>query len=93
MFAGLFLYLSAITPFSLYNQYNSLMLSFKLFFFLIFFLCSRKKLLLKYFVISIVTILLGLVATFVSKYEFSQSRFFLYSTILLHFYITRDEPK
>jgi hypothetical protein len=38
MFAGLFLYLSAITPFSLYNQYNSLMLSFKLFFFFIIFI-------------------------------------------------------
>jgi len=85
MFAGLFLYLSAITPFSLYNQYNLLMVTIKLFFFIIFFFISRKKILLKYFIISIVVIILGLAATIISQYEFSYSRFFLYSIILIFF--------
>ena len=85
MFAGLFLFLSAITPFSLYNSYNSLMITLKLFFFCIFFFISRKKIILKYFIISIVVILLGLAASIISQYEFSYSRFLLYLIFLFAF--------
>lgn len=82
LLSGLFLYLSVIIPFALYNKYSELMVALKLFFFLLFFLISRKKLLLKYFIIGLFILIMASISSLISKYEFSITRFIIYLIII-----------
>lgn len=87
-FSGLFLYLSAITPHALYHKYSELMIGLKLFLFIVFLLISKKTIILKYFIIGIFVLILGLIGSLWSDdYGFSISRFIIFAVCIFLFSI------
>lgn len=87
---GIFLYLAAIFPHSFYYKYNEFMLVIKLSFFLFFLLFAVNRILLINFLIGLLVIILALISSLLSNFEFSITRFILYSICIL-FFSTRFE--